>query len=70
MPEKLVSKEDANYKVSGEDEALCANCANFISPDACKLVHGAISEKGTCELFEPKTDGMELMDILFGGDNG
>lgn len=66
MKDSLISKAESNYKVAGDGEPMCGACTNFISPDACKLVSGTISEKGTCDLFAPQ----DVEAALFGGANG
>jgi hypothetical protein len=33
----------------------CANCLQFLPPDACRLVAGRISPQGSCRLFVPKS---------------
>lgn len=67
--ESGISKVEANYKVAGEGEPPCSSCGNFISPDACKLVSGTISDKGTCDLYTVPED-QDLESVLFGGQGG
>lgn len=66
-----VTQKDANYQKAPDEENLCADCANFVSPDSCTVVSGTISPEGTCDLFAPKAEqgrGMDtLMTELFGG---
>jgi len=71
--DKLVAKEEANYKVDSQGDSPCGSCANFISPSSCKLVSGTISENGTCDMYQPVeadaagADAPDLMSQLFGG---
>jgi hypothetical protein len=69
MEENLVPKAEAGYRVAQEGESTCASCANFIAPDACKLLAGTISENGVCDLFSPM-ENVDIDTVLFGGSNG
>ena len=69
---ELVAKPEANYAKDGGD-APCSSCANFISPDSCGLVAGAISPEATCDFYSapeqaPLQEGSpDVMAQLFGG---
>ena len=69
----LLPKSEAGYKKDAQGESPCNSCANFISPDACSLVSGAIAPTGTCDMYQAKeTEGTApdpeaLMTALFGG---
>jgi hypothetical protein len=45
------SKDDVGYepKASGVDH--CGICAEFLAPDACRIVAGAIRAAGWCRRF-------------------
>jgi hypothetical protein len=49
-----VSQSAVHYQPSPKDGKDCDDCANFLSPSACKLVDGNISPKGWCRLFVKK----------------
>lgn len=69
--DSLVSKQEANYKTAPDGEPSCGSCMNFISPAACKLVSGTISENGTCDLYQSQdTANPDLASMLFGGAGG
>jgi hypothetical protein len=46
-----VSQSAVHYQASPQDGKDCDDCANFVSPSACKLVDGNISPKGWCRLW-------------------
>jgi hypothetical protein len=46
-----VPQSAAHYQPSPKNGQDCNDCANFVSPSACKLVDGAISPKGWCSLW-------------------
>lgn len=48
------SKQAANYQNQPNGNQQCAGCANFIAPNACKLVEGKVSPQGWCKLYAPK----------------
>jgi hypothetical protein len=50
VAQNIVGYED--HPDGGKD---CANCAQFLPPDACRLVAGRISPQGSCRLFVPKS---------------
>ena len=74
MDEKveLVAKNEANYAKDGGD-APCSSCTNFIAPDSCALVAGAISPDGTCDFYSApqqaplQQEQPDVMTQLFGG---
>lgn len=78
--ENLIAKTEAGYAKDAGD-APCSSCGNFIAPDSCKLVAGAISPEATCDLYtapaqepliqdNPAGSPEDLMAQLFGGQNG
>ena len=46
-----VSQSVVQYQASPKGGKDCDDCANFVSPNACKLVDGKISPKGWCRLW-------------------
>lgn len=61
---ELVSKIESNYQVDSQG-STCATCQNFIAPDACGVVEGAISPKATCDFY--LADEATLTDSIFAG---
>ncbi len=51
-----LSKELAQYKDRPNGDKKCANCTNFIAPNACKLVDGNINPNGWCTLWVKKQE--------------
>ena len=52
-PPKL-AKNVVMYQDQPKDGHECSQCANFIAPNACKIVEGEISPHGWCGAFVPK----------------
>ena len=52
--EVKVSQAVVHYEATPRDGQECEACAHFSPPHACKLVSGAISPKGWCELWVKK----------------
>ena len=56
------SKEDFHYQEHPNEGKRCANCAQFIPPEAkqqlggCRIVAGPISADGWCMAFTPKQE--------------
>lgn len=48
-----ISKVAVNYQDHPDGEKRCDKCTQFLPPDACKLVEGAISAQGSCRIFTP-----------------
>jgi len=48
-PQKLV-----HYQSTPKDGHSCATCQYFQPPDACKVVEGAVSPAGWCDLWVQK----------------
>ncbi len=51
--EKLAQKA-VQYQDTPKNGQQCSECANFVAPNACKLVQGPISPKGWCLMYTPK----------------
>ncbi|MDA8093530.1 MAG: iron oxidase [Betaproteobacteria bacterium] len=49
-----VSQAAAKYRATPNGSEFCADCANFISPNACRKVQGTISPSGWCTLWQKK----------------
>jgi hypothetical protein len=49
-----VSQAQAKYQSQPKGDQMCGNCANFISPNSCKLVEGKVSANGWCTLWARK----------------
>jgi hypothetical protein len=52
--QQKVSKAMIHYQERPKDGQECAGCANFVPPEACKVVAGRISRHGWCELWVPR----------------
>jgi hypothetical protein len=48
-----ISKKAVAYQDHPDGDKECAKCAQFQPPDACKMVEGPISPKGSCRIFMP-----------------
>ena len=48
-----LQKSDAEYKDSPRGSMRCDKCVQFQPPASCKIVNGAISPSGSCDLFAP-----------------
>jgi hypothetical protein len=42
------------YQGTPKDGHMCINCAQFVAPNACKVVAGEIKPQGWCVAFAPK----------------
>jgi len=47
-------KTQAGYKDAPRGPQRCDKCLQFQPPSACKLVDGAVSPSGSCNLFAPR----------------
>jgi hypothetical protein len=45
----------AQYQPTPKGAARCDNCSQFQGPSSCKVVAGAISPSGWCQLYAVKT---------------
>jgi hypothetical protein len=52
-----ITQAVAKYQPTPNGKDHCELCANFVAPNACKFVQGAISPKGWCQLYSPKDAG-------------
>ena len=53
--QQKVSEAAAKYQGQPKGSQSCGVCASFQPPNACKLVEGAISPSGWCQLFTAKS---------------
>ena len=71
-----VSKVNANYRVAKPGEDNCGKCGNFVPPDKCGVVTGAVASAGLCDLFKPRAEAgasqgvNSLVSSLFGNLQG
>ena len=49
-----MSPRAMSYRPNPNGNQRCDNCANFLPPNACKLVDGAIAASGWCILYRSK----------------
>jgi hypothetical protein len=52
--DEKIAKNLVNYQDKPNNGQKCSNCAQFIVPNACKVVAGNISPDGWCAAFAPK----------------
>lgn len=52
--QQKVSKAQAGYQPSPKGSQSCANCANFIPPNGCKVVEGTVAANGWSRLYQPR----------------
>ena len=50
-----VEQSVVQYQTMPKDGAKCSGCANFVAPNACKVVAGTISPEGWCVAYAPKS---------------
>ena len=55
IAEAKLAQTSVGYQDSPKDDKQCGQCNFFISPNACKLVDGEISQAGYCKLWAKKT---------------
>ncbi len=49
-----VDQDTVQYQTTPKDGQKCSICANYVAPNACKVVKGTISPEGWCAAFAPK----------------
>ena len=52
--QEKMSQADAKYQGTPKGDQRCDGCMLFQAPSACKVVDGAISPSGWCQLFVKK----------------
>lgn len=50
--DQLWTKEEVNYRYSGDKFESCGNCVHFKFPGACDIISGAIRAVDVCDKFE------------------
>ena len=55
LAQAKVAKAAMKYQDHPNGEEKCGNCAQFVPPDACKIVEGKISPDGYCIAWTKKT---------------
>jgi hypothetical protein len=55
LAQAKVSKAAMKYQDHPNGAEKCANCMQFVAPDACKIVEGKISPDGYCIAWTKKT---------------
>lgn len=50
------AKSSVSYQDKPKGNAYCEDCKYWRAPAGCALVHGTISSKGWCKLFDPKKE--------------
>jgi hypothetical protein len=48
-----ISQAAVAYQPQPNGDKRCDKCAQFVSPNACKIIDGAISPQGWCRVFVP-----------------
>lgn len=48
------TQQSVAYQGSPNGDEKCSNCAQFVEPDACKVVQGPISPDGWCKVYTAK----------------
>ncbi len=49
-----MAQSAAGYQPTPHQGQACANCLQFVPPDACKVVEGTVSPAGWCKLYIKK----------------
>ena len=52
--EEKIAQELVQYQNTPKDGQECDKCAQWVDPDACKIVAGKINPKGYCVAYAPK----------------
>jgi hypothetical protein len=52
--QQKASKESLKYQDKPNGDQQCSNCAQFVSPNSCKVVEGTISPQGYCLAWQKK----------------
>ena len=53
LAQPKISKVAVNYQDHADGDKRCDKCVQFQPPDACKVVDGPISPRGSCRIFVP-----------------
>jgi hypothetical protein len=52
--QQKASKESLKYQDKPNGDKQCSNCAQFVAPNSCKVVEGAVSPQGYCLAWQKK----------------
>ena len=52
--DEKIAQELVQYQNTPKDGQECDKCAQWVDPDACKIVAGKINPKGYCVAYAPK----------------
>ena len=52
--DEKIAQELVQYQNMPKDGQECDKCAQWVDPDACKIVAGKINPKGYCVAYAPK----------------
>ena len=52
--QQKISQAIAMYQDKPHGNDHCGACANFVAPNTCRFVQGAVNPSGWCQLFAPK----------------
>ncbi len=54
MAQEKIAQEAVQYQKTPKDGAQCSKCVNWVAPNACTIVAGAIEPAGWCVAYAPK----------------
>ncbi len=54
VAQEKLARNLVQYQDTPKDGAECDKCVNWVAPNACKIVDGAIAPKGWCVAYAPK----------------
>ena len=52
--DQKIAQALVQYQPTPKDGVVCVNCANWVAPNACKIVEGVINPQGWCIAYGPK----------------
>ena len=52
--DEKIAQELVQYQNTPKDGQECDKCAQWVDPNACKIVAGTINPKGYCVAYAPK----------------
>ncbi len=52
--DEKIAQELVQYQAQPKDGQKCNACAQWVEPNACKIVAGVISPQGYCVAYAPK----------------
>ena len=55
LGQQKATKAMVQYQDSPKAGHQCSSCSNFVSPNSCKVVAGAVSPHGWCAIWTPKS---------------